>query len=126
VGLAAAPDFTEDLLWAAMSAEERDGLLREGVLHRANPYDPAPQPVTRRLIEDGRRRLVLRAPIPAPFPVRLLHGTADADVPGSVGLRLLERLDGPDARLTLLRGADHRLSDAACLALLAETLETLP
>ncbi len=126
LGVAAAPDFTEDLIWAAMPPDERARLLRDGAVLRPNPYDPAPQPITRRLIEDGRARLVLRAPIPAPFPVRLLHGTADADVPVSVGLRLLDRLDGPDARLTLVRGADHRFSDPACLALLDDTLDALP
>lgn len=126
VGVAAAPDFTEDLIWAGLDAAARARLMADGAIHRPNPYDPAPQPITRRLIEDGRTRLVLRAPIPAPFPVRLLHGAADADVPLSVGLATLERLDGPDARLTIVRGADHRFSGPAELALLSDTLDALP
>jgi pimeloyl-ACP methyl ester carboxylesterase len=125
VGIAAAPDFTEDLMWAGMAQAERDALMRDGRVTRPNPYDPEPQPITRRLIEDGRERLVLRAPVPAPFPVRLLHGTADADVPVSVGLRLLQALDGPDARLVLVKGADHRFSGPAELQLLADTLDAL-
>jgi pimeloyl-ACP methyl ester carboxylesterase len=126
VGIAAAPDFTEDLIWAGLDAPSRARLMAEGVIHRPNPYDPAPQPITRRLIEDGRARLVLRAPIPAPFPVRLLHGSADADVPLSVGLAALDRLDGPDIRLTIVKGADHRFSGPAELALLSDTLDALP
>jgi pimeloyl-ACP methyl ester carboxylesterase len=126
VGVAAAPDFTEDLIWTAMDAGARGRLAAEGVVHRPNPYDPAPQPITRRLIEDGRARLVLRGPIAAPFPVRLLHGTDDADVPVSVALRTLDRLDGPDVRLTLVKAADHRFSGTAELALLAAELDALP
>lgn len=125
VGVAAAPDFTEDLMWALMDPASQDRLMREGRLLRATDYGPDPQPITRRLIEDGRAHLVLRAPLPAPFPVRLLHGAADADVPVAVGLRLLHHLDGADARLTLVKGGDHRLSDPAALTLLAETVAAI-
>jgi len=125
VGVAAAPDFTEDLMWALMDSATRDRLVREGRILRATDYGPDPQPITLRLIEDGRRNLVLRAPLPAPFPVRLLQGAADVDVPSAVALRLFEHLDGPDIALTLVKGADHRFSGPAELALIAATLDGL-
>lgn len=125
VGIAAAPDFTEDLIWAPMDAASRARLAREGRLLRATDYGPDPQPITLRLIEDGRRNLVLRTPLAAPFPARLLQGTADADVPPAVALRLLDHLDGPDVALTLVKGADHRFSGPAELGLIADTLERL-
>jgi alpha-beta hydrolase superfamily lysophospholipase len=74
--------------------------------------------ITRRLIEDGRAHLVLRDPLPLPFPVRLLHGTADTDVPLGVALRLMDHAAGPDLQLTLVKDADHRFSSPACLALI--------
>jgi pimeloyl-ACP methyl ester carboxylesterase len=123
VGIAAAPDFTEDLMWALMDEASRERLAREGRILRATDYGPDPQPITLRLIEDGRRNLVLRHRLPAPFPVRLLQGTADADVPPSVALRLLEHLDGPEVALTLAKGADHRFSGPTELALIAEAVE---
>jgi dipeptidyl aminopeptidase/acylaminoacyl peptidase len=55
--------------------------------------------------------------------VRLLQGTADADVPLSVALRLLDHATGDDIRLTLVKGADHRFSEPDCLALIVSTLE---
>ena len=58
---------------------------------------------------------MLRDLLPLPFPVRFLQGTADADVKMSVALRLLEHAEGPDMRLTLVDGADHRFSDETCL-----------
>jgi len=79
--------------------------------------------ITRRLIEEGRGRLVLRAPLDLPFPVRLLQGTADVDVPPAVALRLLGHASGPDIRLTLVKGADHRFSTPECLALLGAAVE---
>lgn len=121
VGIAAAPDFTEDSMWAGFSPEERQRLEAEGRVIMPSDYD-APYTVTRRLIEDGRANLVLRERI-APFgPVRLLQGTADAEVDRSVALRLLDHLEG-DVRLTLVRGADHRFSTPECLALIEATLD---
>lgn len=122
VGIAAAPDFTEDGWWAGFDAATRAGLLARGVVELPSAYGPEPLRITRRLIEDGRRHLVLRTPLALPFPVRLLHGSADAEVPLDRSLRLLAHIEGPDIRLTIVRGADHRFSDPACLALITGTL----
>ena len=110
VGIAAAPDFTEDSMWAGFSEEERRRLAETGRVEQPSAYSDAPTVITRRLIEDGRERLVLRTPLHLPFPTRLLQGTADEDVPVSVALRLIEHARGDDIRLTLVKGADHRFS----------------
>ena len=124
IGLAAAPDFTERLMWDAMGPPERARLLEQGVLHIPSQYGP-PTPITLALIEDGRRHLLLEAPIPLDLPVRLLHGQQDPDVPWETSLRLAARLTGADVRLTLVKDGDHRLSRPADLALLAEVLAPL-
>jgi pimeloyl-ACP methyl ester carboxylesterase len=80
IGIAAAPDFTEALMWQAMTVEQRNTLIRDGVLDRPSQYGE-PYPITRALIEDGRTRLLLHAPIALDCPVRLLHGQDDPDVP---------------------------------------------
>jgi len=118
VGIAAAPDFTEDSMWAGFTPAQRAALVAEGRVVLPSDYDPAGYVITRRLIEEGRGRLVLRDPLPLPFPVRLLQGTADSDVPPAVALRLLDHATGPDIRLTLVKGADHRFSTPECLALI--------
>ena len=86
-------------------------------------YSDDPYIITRRLIEEGRSRLVLRDPLPLPFPARFLQGTADADVDMSVALRLLDHADGPDIRLTLVKDADHRFSTPECLDLITATVD---
>ena len=118
VGIAAAPDFTEDLIWPELGADDRARLAAKGRVERPSDYAAEPYVYTRRLIEDGRENLVLRAPLPLPFPVRLLQGTADTDVPVAVALRLLAHATGPDIRLTLVKGADHRFSTPDCLRLI--------
>ena len=117
VTVAAAPDFTEDSMWAGFSEAERAELMAAGRVLLPSDYG-APYVITRRLIEEGRGRLVLRAPLALPFPVRCLQGTADADVEMSVALRLLDHAEAQDMRLTLVRGADHRFSTPDCLALI--------
>ncbi len=118
VGVAAAPDFTEDGLWADFTTAEREALMRDGRVERPSPYSDAPDVYTRRLIADGREQLVLRTPLSLPFPVRLLQGTADAEVPARVALALTEHADCDDLRLTLVKGADHRFSTPDCLELI--------
>lgn len=122
VGIAAAPDFTEDSMWRDMDPQRRVTLMTEGLVHLPSDYGD-PYPITKRLIEDGRDNLVLRSPLPMPFPVRLLQGTADADVERSVALNLLDHIDGSDTRLTFVKGADHRFSTSACLALIIASVE---
>lgn len=123
VTIAAAPDFTEDAYWAEFTEAQRATLLRDGQVPVPSDYSDEPYIITRRLIEEGRGRLVLRSPLELPFPARFLQGTADSDVPVSLALRLLEHAGGPDLRLTLVKGADHRFSSPDCLALIGAAVE---
>ena len=125
VGIAAAPDFTEDSMWSGFSEAERRALQRDGRVALPSAYSDEPYVITRRLIEEGRANLVLRAPLRLGCPVRLLQGTADEDVDRSVALRLLDHIEGPDVRLTLVKGADHRFSGPSELALIGRTLDAL-
>ena len=116
VGIAAAPDFTEDSMWAGFDEAQKAALERDGRIVVPSEYG-APTVITKRLIEDGRNNLVLRRAPPRMGRVRLLQGTEDADVGRETALRLLDHLGG-DVRLTFVKGADHRFSTAPCLALI--------
>jgi pimeloyl-ACP methyl ester carboxylesterase len=118
VGIAAAPDFTEDSLWAGFTDAEKAELAASGRVIQPSDYSDEGYTITQRLIEDGRRNLVLREPLRLPFPARFLQGTDDTDVEPAVALRLLDHAEGPDIRLTLVKGADHRFSGPAELALI--------
>lgn len=121
VTIAAAPDFTEDSMWAGFDAEQRAELASKGQVALPSEYGD-PYIITQRLIEDGRNQLVLRDPLHLPFPTRFLMGTADEAVDLSVAYRLLEHATGDDIRLTVVKGADHRFSDPDCLTLMEQAV----
>jgi pimeloyl-ACP methyl ester carboxylesterase len=125
VGIAAAPDFTEDLLWGRATAAQRAALQAAGHIDIPSEYSDRPYRITRRLIEEGRSHLLLGTPIPLSCPLRLVHGLDDPDVPWQTSLRLAEAFDGDDVEVTLVKGAAHRLSEAADLARLARIVEGL-
>lgn len=124
IGIAAAPDFTERLMWQAMTPPERETLLRDGVLNLPSEYGE-PYPITLRLIEDGRAHLLLDEAIALDCPVRLLHGQHDPDVPWQTALLIAECVTGADVRVILVKDGDHRLSRPVDLALLGDTLASL-
>lgn len=124
VGIAAAPDFTETLIWQTLPEAHRAELLAQGVIHVPSEYD-APLPITLALIEEGRRHLLLGAPILLTRPLRLLQGQRDEDVPWKTALDIAERVESPDVRVMLIKDGNHRLSRPSDLALLRATVEEL-
>lgn len=125
VGIAAAPDFTEDSMWEGFDADQQAALQEGGQVALPSEYSDEPYIITRKLIEDGRNQLVLRSPLNMQIPVHLLQGTADTDVDISVALQLLSHMKGENIRLTLVKDADHRFSNPENLELLKQTVETI-
>lgn len=125
VGVAAAPDFTEELMWERFDEDVRAALRRDGVYLQPSDYGEAPYTITLRLIEEGRHHLLLRKPIPVHCPVRLLHGMRDDAVPWMWSSRLADRLLSENVRITLSRDGDHRLSRDQDIARLKLTLDEL-
>ena len=125
VGIAAAPDATEDLMWAEFDADIRATLERDGVYYAPSDYDGGPYTIAMKLIEEGRQHLILDKPIDIPCPVRILQGMQDPDVPWRHALRIAEALTGNDVVLTLVKEGDHRLSEPADIARLRATVEEL-
>jgi pimeloyl-ACP methyl ester carboxylesterase len=125
VGIAAAPDFTETLLWKRLSPAERAALLSDGYVERPSLYGEKPYRFTRRLIEDGRAQRLLDGPIAIDCPVRLLQGQRDPDVPWPTALKLAEHLAGADVQVILIKDGDHRLSRPQDLDLLTRTVAAL-
>lgn len=125
VTIAAAPDFTEDRYWAGFDEAERARLDTEGFVEVDSPYDDAPYIITKKLIEDGRQNRILTEPLRLPFPTRILHGTADEAVPVVTAKRFFEHATGPDIRLLLVKGADHRFSTPDCLDIITDAIDEI-
>ena len=108
--IAPAVDFTESLMWAQMPAAIRKDIETKGVWLRESAYSPEPTPITRALIEDGRRNLMFDGAIEAHAPVHILQGMQDPDVPWQHAMTLVEHLAGDLVTLSLIKDGDHRLS----------------
>jgi pimeloyl-ACP methyl ester carboxylesterase len=109
--VAPAADMTEALMepQIASNEEARTAIQRDGVWLRPSQYGE-PYPITRTLIEDGRKHLVLSEGIDVYCPLRILHGDRDPDVPWRHGLRTFDALRSSDAQFILIKDGDHRLS----------------
>ncbi len=125
VGIAAAPDFTDNFRKNRLTKEQLEKVEQSGVVQIPSDYEDQPFTITKKLLDDGEQNFVLESPLHASFPVRFLQGTADADVDQSTAVRLLNHIEGPDIQLLLVKDADHRFSDQRCLNLLLRTVELL-
>jgi pimeloyl-ACP methyl ester carboxylesterase len=123
--IAPAPDFTERLMWPEMTEAARAGVMEKGVWLRPSAYDDAPTPITRALIEDGRKHLMMDGALPLDGPVRIVHGQADPDVPWALSLEIAEKLTSADVRTLFVKNGDHRLSTPRDLALLGAIMDEL-
>lgn len=127
IGIAAAPDFTTSLVEMEMTDMQRQELNTQGVTYVPSCMEGAPYPITKALIEDGKKQSILTRPesLPIHCPVVLLHGEADVDVPWQISVRLMDKLATNDVRLQLIKAGDHRLSEPHQLALLVSEMDAM-
>lgn len=121
MGIAAAPDFTDSLA-DTLGDAGRMVLAATGIAMRPSRYGDGPYPITQALLDDGATQRIFDRPFAPGCPVRLIHGSDDADVPWQRSERLFSHLDADDAELVLVKNGDHRLSEPANLARIGELL----
>lgn len=108
--IAPAADFTEELMWKEFPEATRREIEQKGMWMRPCEYGDAPYPITRELIEDGRKHLLMGGLIETRCPVHILQGVQDPDVPWRHAVELVSRFSRDDVVLTLIKDGDHRLS----------------
>jgi pimeloyl-ACP methyl ester carboxylesterase len=124
MGIAGAPDFTEDLMYNKATPEVLAHMQEHGVYHHQTRYeDEEPFPITMQLIEDGRKNLLLRDSIRLNMPMHLVHGFEDLDVPWETSLAIMEQVTSHDVTLQLIKEGDHRLASDKHMQMLIQELE---
>lgn len=111
VGIAAAPDFTEDLMRGQLSVEQLATIERDGRVDVPSDYGDDPYIISKKLLDDGQNNLLLRAELPIDVPVRLIQGMQDEDVPYQTAGRIMDKLRTTDVEVTYVKAGDHRLSE---------------
>ncbi len=124
VGIAAAPDFGSAIL-NSLDAAARTTLRSDGVVRLPSAYSDEPTPITARLVAEARRHELLLGRIAIRCPVRLIHGTADPDVPWRTSLKIAEQLDSADVEILLVKNGGHRLSEPHDLERMIDTVAAL-
>ena len=108
--IAPAVDFTEELMWKSFPEAVKREIEDKGLWLRPSEYGEGPYPITKKLIEDGRKHLMLGGLIEPGCPVHILQGVQDPDVPWRHAVELVSRFARDDVVLTLIKDGDHRLS----------------
>lgn len=119
-----APDFTEKMVWAEWDDHKRQMLIEDGIVYEPSDYDE-PYAYSRALIEDGRERQILDAPIPFNGPVEILQGADDSVVPPAHSQLIINALTSERVGYTLVKGGDHSLSRPQDLSRLWTTLKSV-
>jgi pimeloyl-ACP methyl ester carboxylesterase len=122
--IAPAWDMTE-LMWQRLSSSARKDIEETGVFLRPSRYGDGPYPITRALIDDGKRHLIGSAPFDPGRPVHIVHGLQDPDVPWEHTLDLVAHLSGDWTRVEAVPDGEHRLSRPQDIALLLDTIAGL-
>ena len=130
VGIAAAPDFTEELIWAQLSDAQRQQMQKDGQIALPNPYADEPVIYPYHLIEDGRHHLRLAGDqgpgaLDINVPIRLIHGMQDEEVPWQTAARIAAVANSDDARVHLIKDAGHRFSAPSQLQFLRNIVAEL-
>ncbi len=131
LGIASAPDFTEDLMWNMLTEKEKNILQTEGIYtlpldcHSVNQEDYEPYTITHNLITEARNHMLLKDKISINCPIHLLHGINDEDVPYQTSLKISELVESQNVTITLQKNGDHRMSSQESLQLLQTTLENI-
>ena len=124
MGIAAAPDFTEYLIWDKFTKKQKAEIKKKGVIHIPSDYCDE-YPITMKLIEDGRKNLLLHRPINLNIPIKLIHGMQDADVPYQTSLKISDMVTSEDVDVTFKKDGQHRMSEREDLELINQSLSKL-
>lgn len=124
VGVAPAPDFTQDLMPQSLGEEGLKTLKADGVVFEPNEWaEDGHVPWTLKLYEDGKDQLVMNAAFNLPhIKIRLLQGMADDVVPWTKATEIAEWLDDNDVEIWMSKDGDHRLSTIRDLKKLNATI----
>lgn len=127
ITLAAAPDFTEELLWNDFSDNIKEQINNGEIYNLPSEECDGTYPISKKLIDSGRKYLLLNStkPLAIKIPTFLIHGQLDKDVPFETSARVFAKITGDHKKLILRKNSDHRLSSESDLRLLTDVINQI-
>jgi pimeloyl-ACP methyl ester carboxylesterase len=109
IGIASAPDFTEELIWKKLNSFEKNNIRRNKIYKLKSSHNNF-YPITKNFIFSGKKNLILNKKIKCNFKIELLHGIKDLSVPWIYSINLAKTFITKKLKLTIIDDGDHSLS----------------
>jgi uncharacterized protein len=123
MGIGAAPEFLENLMWKKFSKEMKKEILTKGIINlKHGEYE---YPITYQLIKDGRKNKVLKKKIYQNIKITMIHGSKDKSVPVNYSRKVLKIFRNAKKKLVIVKNGDHSLSSPKWLNLLKNELKLI-
>ena len=123
IGIGSAPEFLTRLMWKKFTKKIKKEILEEGmslIEHGEYTY-----PITRQLINDGKKNKVLFKKIKIPIDITMFHGSKDNSVPVSFSRKVLKIFVKSRKKLIIIKNGDHSLSSKKNLKRITEGLDKM-
>ena len=124
IGIAAAPDFTYDIV-NNLSSIQKKRYTDKGYVSIKSDYEEEPYIFTKKFIQDSKKNFVLLKKLEINTKVVLLYGLQDNAVKLETQIKLLKLLKKKYAKLTISNSSDHRMSSTLDLNLLEQTIKNM-
>ncbi|MCB1532279.1 MAG: alpha/beta hydrolase [Alphaproteobacteria bacterium] len=124
VGIAAAPDFTEDI-YRRLNGAQRQELEENGIAYVPNDYSDVPYAFTKAFYEEAKDHLLLHEIRHVNFSMRLIQGGQDKDVPWQTATRIQEAYEGAELDVVIIEDGDHRLSRSEDLEVIDKEIKSV-
>ncbi len=106
LGLAAAPDFTADIMHYVLTPAQRAQLDTGTLIFPTNEFTYT---ATKRIFDTASENLVLTGALNITCPVHIIHGTADKTLIPEKPFQIQRALTSDNVVVKLIKGAGHRL-----------------
>ncbi len=123
IGIAAAPDFTEEIYNDKFNEAQRKEIKEKGIIKIASEYSDEPYIFTYDFIIDGKKNLLLDKKLDINIPVRIIQGKKDSDVPWEKANKIYKIISSNDKKIIFIEDGDHRLSKVEELKIIDENIK---
>jgi len=123
LGIGAAPEFLENLMWKKFSKKMKKETIKNGVYNlKHGGYE---YPITLQLIKDGRKNKVFNKKFNSKIKITMVHGEKDEAVPVSYSRKVLKLFPKAKKKLNIIKKGDHSLSSKKWLKIISKELKML-